>query len=385
MILNNMKKVSIGVILALNFSLANAAVLVIKEHDPVDPNTKATFSQIGLSGEKAHKIDGYGKTMPFLIALDIIVPDSWDVSYNEGSENLLVNWDGDVSWPYVLKDLSSKNDISISVNWEEKYVDLFSHDINRGNLEKESEKEKYLTMIEEEQKNIRNEILLKKEKELREKIELEKMIANKRLQDKIDSDKSKDLYISELKDKVLSTLGEDLTVSEKLDLKTAIKDKKVEVVNNEVKIIEEDIVPVIIIKESEEVVSPKLTDMEVESLLKDYKNRNILPIESSFEFFKSGGYKQTFEYETPATYVAKKDHTVEDILNLWAKDIGWNVKYQTRVHYEIEYDIQLEGNFREASLSLLELYINSGRPLDINYYPKQKLVLVKDLNFNIKK
>lgn len=94
--------------------------------DAGNKNAAYSFNQTGSSSEVAGKVQGYGKDMPLGLALQIIVPKSWQVNLNNGSEELLVDWEGKTSWPYVLENLSKKNDLNINIDWTSKVVDVYS-------------------------------------------------------------------------------------------------------------------------------------------------------------------------------------------------------------------------------------------------------------------
>jgi hypothetical protein len=383
--LDRIKKVSLGVILALNVTVLSANVTVVKEHDAVDTNKQSTFSQVGISGERAEKIKGFGKNMPFGIAMDIIVPEGWDITNNKGAESVVVEWEGNMSWPYVLKDLSEKNDISVSVNWLHKTVDLFSHTANREMLEDKALIEEKIRKEETKQEEIRKELLLAHEKELREKFELEKQQAVAALKDQVDASKSKDEYIISLekeKDLLEKSINESLAKIENIESNVEEKSSdNIKIVldnsnSNDIKLKEFELENEILIEKEN-----KLTDEQIRLYTIDYNERVILPIEPSVDFFVNGGYKQKFDYLTPATYIIKDNSTVKEVLESWGDVLGLNVKYKTRVHYEIEYGMTMEGDFTQVSAKLMSLYKESTRPLKIDLYPKQNLIIVKDLSF----
>lgn len=91
-----------------------------------DKNATYSFNQSGVSGEASDKVQGYGKDMPLGLALQIIVPKTWQVNLNSGSEEMLVNWEGKTSWQYVLENLAKKNNLNINVDWTSKVVDVYS-------------------------------------------------------------------------------------------------------------------------------------------------------------------------------------------------------------------------------------------------------------------
>lgn len=94
--------------------------------DAGNKNAAYSFNQSGVSGETAGKVHGQGKDMPLGLALQIIIPKSWQVNLNAGSEELLVDWEGKTSWPYVLENLAKNNNLNINVDWTSKVVDVYS-------------------------------------------------------------------------------------------------------------------------------------------------------------------------------------------------------------------------------------------------------------------
>lgn len=89
-------------------------------------NANYSFNQSGVSGEASNKVHGYGKDMPLGLALQIIVPKSWHVNLNSGTEEMLVNWEGKTSWQYVLENLAKQNNLNINIDWTSKVVDVYS-------------------------------------------------------------------------------------------------------------------------------------------------------------------------------------------------------------------------------------------------------------------
>lgn len=66
----------------------------------------------------------YGENVPLFIALEKVVPESekWAIHFDEGLENISVDWDGGQSWQGILDLISDSNDIEIFVNSEEKAI-----------------------------------------------------------------------------------------------------------------------------------------------------------------------------------------------------------------------------------------------------------------------
>lgn len=100
--------------------------------DAGNKNAAYSFNQSGVSGETADKVQGHGKEMPLGLALQIIIPKSWQVNLNAGSEELLVDWEGKTSWPYVLENLAKNNNLNINVDWTSKVVDVYSTEASKS-------------------------------------------------------------------------------------------------------------------------------------------------------------------------------------------------------------------------------------------------------------
>jgi hypothetical protein len=370
--ISNLKKVTISVLMALNITAIGATVNVLKEHAPVNENITSTFSQVGMSGEKAAFVKGFGKEMPFTISLDVIIPDSWEVTYNEGSELEDVNWEGGTPWPYVLKDLSEKNNVSVSIDWEHKHVDLFSHSASDNVLERKIEDNAIVELFSKEQHEMESAILLEKETLLREQYELEQTITMAKLKSKEDAEKAQSDYILTLEDdKKLLNNEKEILEKELLDIKV-IQENEVED-SMEIELVDSDII--------ESDVESIVDNIDIESFKSEYNLLTVLPLDASFDFYIQGGYEQTFDYLTPATFIATKNKTIYEVITEWSETIGWELTWNTNVHYHVDFDMRFEGIFRESATSLIKLYKDAPRPLDIEYYPEQKLIVVKDLEF----
>lgn len=66
----------------------------------------------------------YGENVPLFIALEKVVPNSsdWNIHFEEGLENIAVNWDGGQSWEGILDLISQNSGIEIFVNTEEMSI-----------------------------------------------------------------------------------------------------------------------------------------------------------------------------------------------------------------------------------------------------------------------
>tara|TARA_B100000700_G_C15063722_1_gene868071 strand:- start:23778 stop:24926 length:1149 start_codon:yes stop_codon:yes gene_type:complete len=375
-----LKKISVSLFAILGFSTAlsaNSEVYVYKNNESKMVNTEAQFSQVGISGESAELIPGYGKDMPFSLALEILVPSHWDVSYNEGADNLLVNWaaksEEGTPWPYLLKDLSEKNNVSVSINWTNKTVDFFAHNVvnNQESMLANNNTEK--ATINREEKEINNELLQKENEEYQTIVQ--------RLQQELEDQK---VAINE-NQKVIEDLiaAQNKTEQEKELLKEKTEElKKLQENyedNKEVISSNQDVA-----ESNNDNLNKKdpISEIDIEDFRKDYEKRYVLPLNSSFDFYVDGGYRQEFDFYTPATFIAKKGDTIKKVMSEWAESIDWDSPaYETNAHYTLDYEIKFEGTIREAAVSLINLYKDTARPLDIKFYPNQKIILIKDLEY----
>jgi hypothetical protein len=383
----NFKNISRSIALALGITMLsplNAAVHIITNHDKPKSDV-ATFSQFGVSNEKAEVRGGFGEDMPLETAIEIIIPDGWKVTTNDSAMEDEVEWEGGVTWPYILEDLSARNDISVSINWNDRTIDMFSHKAENDRLALVKEQGEINNLFVEAQQDVENEIALKKETELREQYEIEKKMLEREIQDKKDAEVSNMEYIASLegeKDQLIQ-MGDELSTL--VEEKNNIINKKEEVLNeltssndtlnSELKELRFDNVG----SNTEDFI-----EVDIAAIKKDYSGRFILPIDDSFDFYYQGGYEEEYDYYSPATYLAKSNITLQDNLEKWANGIGWSIEWKTSVRYPIKYPVKFEGTFKESSIKLVNLYRQSKRPLDIDFYPDSKVVVVTDLNHKIK-
>lgn len=353
-------------------AMTHATVTVYKNHEKRITSQEAQFSQTGISAEKADLIKGYGENIPLTVSLDIIVPSHWDISYNEGAENLLLNWkstDDGLAWPYVLEDLSKKNNISVHIDWNRKFVDLFAHKVKENSFNELYEMDSNTPNKVEDQIALEK-ILKEKEEQERNNNLLQKMVEDQKM---ALSDNAR--VIEELIADQQKKLKEESQNPSYFDKNTYDSDKELSIKDGNA----------ILFTEIENNENTALLQISEEDFKTEYDSKFVLPLNSSFEFYKDGGWQQTFDFYTPATFIAKRGLTIEQILTEWATAIGWEITYESNVHYTLDFDIKFEGIAREASRSLVALYEDSDRPLDVFFYTQQKLIVVKDLSFKVKK
>lgn len=381
-----MNKLTKQIAMALGITMLTplyGALHIVQNHDEAKSDI-ATFSQFGLSSEKANVIKGYGDEMVLETALEIIVPNGWKIQTNDAL-NSLVDWEGGVTWPYVMQDLSAKNDISVSIDWTNRVIDLFSHEAENARLASVEEREDIKSLLLEAEKDVESQIALKKEQELREQYEIDKKMLEKELEDKKAARESDLEYIASLEDEkeTLIEMGDDLSFQvEEKDSLLSEQQQKLAQITNDYDILNSEVEK---IKFSNvESNKQEAKELDISAIKKDYRNKFILPIDDSFEFYYQGGYEEKFDYYTPATYIAKNNITLRENLEEWCKEIGWNLEWKTSVRYPVKYTFKFEGTFKESTIELIKLYKKSRRPLDVDFYPDSKVLLVTDLTHKIK-
>lgn len=347
---------------ALADVLSEGGVTVYKNHESPFSRGDVLFSQTGLSSEKAKIIKGYGKNIPFTITLDIVIPKHWDVSFNEGADKLLVNWqtgEEGLAWPYVLEDLSKKNDISVAIDWERKSVNLFAHKVGDVRFNEMANRDESF-IVDQQGEKITLEQIIKDQEEYARTNELLRQQVEEKRRALMDNEER------------IAKLQEEM---ERVKTENDLNENYGSGLYNNV-LIDGD--TAIIVSSEDEL---KGLDISLDDLREEYDARYVLPINPSFDFYKAGGWKQEVDFYTPATFLAKRGNTLKNILESWAGEIGWELNYNTNVHYSISYDMQFQGLAREAYVDLLSLYKSSKRPLDVKFYTKQKLIVVEDLQF----
>jgi hypothetical protein len=127
----NLSKLAFIISLAASGQSFAALEIYSSSLDRANQNASYSFTQTGVSGEDAAIVRGFGKDMPLGLSLQIIVPKTWQVNLNDGAEDLLVDWEGKSSWPYVLENLAKQNKLKINIDWTSKVVDVYSLDASK--------------------------------------------------------------------------------------------------------------------------------------------------------------------------------------------------------------------------------------------------------------
>lgn len=365
-------------------------------------NDKTFFSQTGLSGEDARVVNG-GGILPLEVLLKNIVPKGWEVNTSGNTKSLSVTWRGGISWSQILYQVANKERVYIGIDWVSKQVSVNVPDGAGSGLVSKSP---YPTKTEVAQDKVtaasassgKNSSLSHKktDNDTQPKIKSfeqpkwdtqKKLVAatpvkrdQKIVQQKvaqasqstlISADQAKkvatDSYIKELESREkIATLEKERLAK---DLATTQKERDE-------------------IKKAAGLTSNLTvqdTGKSTAQLVSEYESRYVLPFDKSFDYFKKGGYKDTFGTDTPATFVAKRG-TVESIIKEWAKVMHYDVDYRAETIFENEYEISFKGTFFDATTQFIELFQESDRPLKVKFYPDVKassggqgLVVISDM------
>lgn len=420
-------KLTTAILITIGVSFtATADVRVISENLAVNStnnaNQMATFSQIGFSGEKYPIFKGFGQDMPLEIALQAIVPKTFEVKNN--NPDLNVSFKGGTTWPYVLEQISKKYKLAISIDYNKMIVDVYSDKINKPKdvilpevksaavIQTNNKVEKMLAH-KEQQINSKNSIeqkILEKQKEdqrlagvipAQHDGSINKVVEKNKNKEVIQPSKNVTITVTNTQNTLTGGYTQEefskLSPQEKTNVLLGLSHKNAEKLQhivqrresieeknktqNSLNIAKETLA---VKEEVKAIVQPTISSVNLVALKEEYNKKFVLPIDPSFDFYVQGGSEEKIDYNTPATYLAKTNLTLEENLAAWAKEIGWTLEWKTAVRYPIKYPMTMKGSFKETSLELINLFKNSKRPLNIAYYPKSKVVVVTDLNHKIK-
>lgn len=313
------------------FSTTSQAALNIYSND-VEEAQDATkegnyeFTQTGLSNEESLIVKGFGKSMPLNLSLQIIVPEDWKVNLNKAATNMLVDWKGKTTWPYVLEQLSKDNDLQVAIDWKTRVVSVFS---------KESE---------------------------------EKMIA------------AKNVEIKESEAKKVALIKE----SEKA-AKRALEVRK-EVVK-ETKRLEKEQTKLADAKEYARLEQNVIKDFEGKnpgssSTISDiYLTSNVKTIEQTEEsFVRQFSNNKLKEFEE-AIYILQEDRMLSDNIVDWATANGWRVVWDADADFRITNTFERKGTMLNVIDEVISLYKKSKNPMMIKFYTGNKVIQVRDFHY----
>lgn len=298
------------------------------------------FNQKGLSSEQAQIVSGFGKDMPLSLSLQIIIPNDWKVDLNEAAKNMPVNWNGKATWPYVLENLAKNSNLLVTIDWSKRVVNVFSKESEENMIAMkqksiiESEKRKEALEIEanlvsqkaekiaEEAAKVRKEVVIQQERVKEENIKL-----------------SKAREYAALEEKVINQVGKvDRNETNSINKKTTI---------NQI-----------------------------------YKNANVVPLEKTEEAFVKMRANQTLNEYDEAWYYIHKETMLSDNIAAWAEANGWSLKWEADTDFKIVDRIELKGTLIKNVDYIISLYRNSDKPLMVNMYTKNKVISIKDFNYD---
>ena len=284
------------------------------------------FTQVGLSGEEAMMVKGFGKSMPLGLSLQIIIPEDWKVNLNESATDIKVDWKGKASWPYVLEQLAKDSKLQISIDWKTRIVTVFS---------KEAEE----LMIAKKQKEIKEseakKLALQKEAEAAAKkaSEVRKQVAIE--EEKLQKEQKK---LAQAKDYA------------RLE-QTVVKNYN------------------------------KNNPGENASINDIFKNSNVKTIEKTEEAFVrkfANGKLKEFE---EAHYILQEERMLSDNIVEWATANGWRVVWDAQSDFRITNTFETKGTLLNVVDQVISLYKKSKQPMMVKFYTGNKVIQVKDFHY----
>jgi hypothetical protein len=369
-----LNKFTIAVLLSTAFTAASHAGVVLTDTSEqmykYDEKGTPFYSESGISTELSVVHIGSGEKMPLSIVAELVVPESWHISIPSNAVgNMLVDVNGGKGWSHVLLEMAEKNKVYTTVDWKNKKVSFDAPDPMKLKLvektrtlsPQELANEKAVSVIAEYERQLAMKRDTRDNQSIRNTMNQE--VVDAALNSAKSSQEHSDLIIGEVNSERES---KELEVQ---NLKRQLEEAKSSIANLTGKL------EVVGLAEQEE-------KPEVEDLFALYEKSSILPFDSSFDYYIKGGYMDVIEYETPATYIARPGR-VEDIVREWAAFNGYELSWRTDVIHNLEFKNVFKGDLRTASIALFEMYLDSDRPINIEFFPdagESGLIIVSDLN-----
>lgn len=370
------QKITISVLLAIGItSYAHADLIKLTDSATLQQQQgQKYFSQTGISGEKAKVIETAGADLLLSIAVKTIVPESWIINKSGNYENAVISWGGGVSWPIILRNIANNEGIYVHLDWVLKTVTInvpgqteSESTIANNNSETLQDERQEFRKKQRQTWNVRNDDQAKLANERKQFFEM----TNRQKQSQVANQK----FISELNEN-----NEEIKRNND-SLKTALE-KEIE--KNKILISKYSVIDDSIVEEKDK--------QDAAQLFVDYKDSWVLPFDSSFEYYIKGGHNDFIETYTPATYIAKTG-SIKEVLEAWAEKVNWNIDYRAGIMHKNPYEVNFKGSFIDASRSLVSIFVDSKRPIDITYHPdvivemddgtkRKGLAIVTDLNYN---
>jgi len=287
------------------------------------------FNQKGLSAEETQVVSGFGKDMPLSLSLQIIIPNDWKVDLNKAAQNMPVNWMGKSSWPYVLENLAQDHSLLVTVDWEKRIVNVFSKEAEEILI---AQKQEEIKVSDAKKAELSKEA--KKVAAQAEKIRKHVIVEQKRV----------------AKEKVKLAKARDYAELEQKILKEYVKANP----------------------------GSKIT---VNNL---FRIANVHPLDRTEESFVKMSANMTLKEHQEAWYYLKEETMLSDNLVAWGKANGWRVIWAAESDFKIVDRIELKGTLINNVNDIISLYRNSDKPLMVNMYTKNKVISVKDFNYDKK-
>lgn len=337
--------------LAMNGSAVANVIKLTDDATLLQQQGQRYFSQSGLSGDAQKPLETAGADMPLKTAVKLIVPPNWKVESSGNYADAIVSWTGGLVWPQILNSIAQNEGIFVHLDWTKKIAAINAPGKTKTSSTHDAELTKNQTK--EERQAYRKEQRSKFEK----RDDQSATIASQAKQIKLLEDNAKKSTEASQAEvariaKYKSELEEKLSATKEL-----LSDERSKVSELETKY---------------SVVEPPKNKegkrMDAVELYKEYKERWVLPDNDSFDYYKDGGHGDVIGAQTPATFIAKEG-TIEEVLTQWGKQVGWFVDYQASVQHMNPYEVVLKGTFFEVSTSLVSVFLESQRPINISYYP----------------
>ena len=324
--------IAAGVLTVLSLNASAALTIYSNEVEKAEDATNLgnyEFNQKGLSSEEATVVSGFGKSMPLNLSLQIIIPTDWKVDLNQAAMNMPVDWMGKSTWPYVLENLAQDNNLLVTIDWERRTVNVFSKEAEEILIAEKLEKikvseAKKLALVEEAEK-------VSKEAEL---IRARVLIEQKRLsEEKAKLSKARDyarLETSLLEDFLENNPGQTTTMT------------------------------------------------------KLFNNSSVHPLDRKESTFVKMMANKTLKEHQEAWYYLREGVSLSENLIEWGKANDWKVIWKAKNDFMIVDRIELKGSLLESIETAISLYKNSDEPITADALTKNKVIIIKDFNYDAK-
>ncbi len=329
----NRKKIAIVVagMLGIFSATSQAAINIysneVERADDIKNQGNFDFTQHGFSGEEAQVVKGFGKEMPLDLSLQIIIPKGWNVNLNDAAKKMKVDWKGKTTWPYVMEQLAKDSELQVAIDWERRVVDVFS-----------KEAEEQLVAVKHQKSKV----------EEAKKVEIKKNAeeAAKKAE--------------EVRKKILADKEKARIEAEKVKAAQAYAKLEKKIVT----------------KHSDENVGAEKTDIH-----KIYKNSNVLPLDKTEKSFVEMTANKTLKEFHEAYYILQEEKMLSKNIEGWAKANGWRVVWDADADFRITHSVEIKGTMLNVIDQVISLYKKSKKPLMVDFYTVNKVVHVKDFNY----